>query len=438
MDKQSGVDWGSVARTLAGGAMLGTGAGAAVTFLNHLKELQTNSKPVGEDGDDSDILYLELPKSRLTPAPVRNPYKRAAASPNSNTATTFALSSLAGLVGSALAYNTVRDAYTRRRKRELEGDLSQAQHVYLNQLPGTKMASQYSMPTKMIGTGYLALLLTALGSAVVANKMLQKRFPPLQSPTVNQPRKIVIRSVDPETHKPLTEGKPLTDTSPDAVEGVVRTQMADTKMAAHNELVDVVCAIAAGRANELKELVKTAGVDGMLAAVKGASREDTNPVDRNLAITWMCHDPLMKEALAPIIAAEFFKSASWTFDLLPHLSTLGLDEEHLIGLVESSTQAVRGNILRPVLEKMAAVKSAEETGVSPLKTLFFAGALNSIMDPSKRDAVQDHMMNTSRAEESPTKAKYHRQGVDLEIGDDDARRFAQSALPSVDRTLARG
>jgi hypothetical protein len=439
MNKIAGVDWGSVAKMLAGGAMLGTGAGAAVTFLNHLKELQSSAKLPSEDGGDSNVLYLELPSKRLAPqAPARMPYKRASsANPNTNTASTFALSSLAGLVGSALAYNTVRDVYNRRRKREVENDLSNAQHIYLNQLPATKVASQYSMPTKMVGTGYLALLLTALGSAVVANKMLQKRFPPLQNPTSGQPRKIVIRSVDPVTHKPLTEGHALNDVSPDAVEGVVRTQMANTKMAARNDLVNVVHAVASGRGEEIKELIKYAGVDGMLDAVKGSSTEATDPVLRNIAITWICNDPLVKEALAPTIAAEFFKNASWTFELLPRLSDLGFKEASLIGLVEASTRAVRANTLAPVMEKMALTKAAEEPGVSPLKTLFFAGALNSIMDPRKREAVQDQTMNTMVNEESPVKTRKYHHGIDLEIGDDDARRFAQTMLPAVDKTLAR-
>ena len=419
--KSAGVDWPSVARMLGGGAMLGAGAGAAVTFLNHLKELKTNAEPPVDDN----VLYLDVPGK----VPAQG-VKRASAA---NTAPTFALSSLAGLVGSALAYNTVRDVYNRRRKRELESDLTDAQHVYLGQNQAMKSASQYSMTTKMLGSGELALMLTALGSAVVANKMLSKRFPPLQAPTVGQPKKIVVRSVDPVTHQPLS------DVSPDAMEGVARTSLADTKMAAHNELKDVVCAVAAGRADELKNLVKTAGVDGMLAAVKGASTSPTNPVDRNLAVTWICHDPLMHEALSPLVAAEFFKSASWTFDLLPHLSGYGLDEQHLIGLVEASTRAVRASTLQPVLEKMAAVKSAEE-GISPMKTLFFAGALKSIMDddPNKeQDSTTGHSPNVMHSEESNEADHKYTPGADLLVDGEAAHRWTKSHLGGVNKVLAR-
>ena len=427
--KQAGVDWPSVAKMLGGGAMLGAGAGAAVTFLNHLKELRQNANP---PPTDDNTLYLDLP---ARPQP-----RRKMASANANTAPTFALSSLAGLVGAGLAYNTVRDVYNRRRKREIEGDLSNEQHVYLGALPGMKQASQYSLPTKVVGTGYLGFLLTALGSAVVANKMLQKRFPPIQPATAGQPKRIVIRSVDPKTHQPVSE-MGSSDVSPDAMEGVVRTQMADTKMASHNDVVNVVCAVAAGRADEITSIAKEAGIDGMLDAVKGASQVDTDPVNRNLAITWICNDPFMREALAPTIASEFFKSASWTFDLLPRLHTLGLDEDHLVGLVEASTQAVRANTLSPVLDKCASVKSAEE-GISPLKTLFFAGALKSIMDDGiteHDDSVHGQSTNVMKSEDSPQGDRIGRprQGVDLEVDDTAASQWAKKNLPTIDKTLAR-
>lgn len=433
--KQAGVDWPSVAKMLAGGALLGGGAGAAVTFLNHLKELQAAAKPPSDD----DVMYLDLPAKQPKAPPMTRGYKRA--SDDTNTAPTFALSSLAGLVGSALAYNTVRDVYNRRRKRELEKSLDEAQHVHLGNLT-QKAASQYSIPTKVIGTGYLGLLLTALGSAVVANKMLQKRFPEVKSPELGKPKRILIRTVDPKTNKPVQES-PVEEVSPDATEGVLRTQLADTKMAAHNELVSVVCAVAAGRGEELKNLIKAAGVEGMMAAVKGAELVKTSSVNRNLAATWLCHDPLMKAALSPMIAAEFFKSASWTFDLLPKLEEFGLKEAHLIGLVEASTQAVRANTLEPVLTKMASVKQAEGVELSPLKTLFFAGALKTIMDDvPEKEGIKEHELadDTASSDQSSTAVdtgRKHRHGVDMYVSGDEAKQWVQRHAPELDQTLAR-
>jgi len=420
--KFAGTDWNTVLRMLGGGAMLGAGTGAAVTFANHLRELQEGAKPPG-GGDDT--LYLDLPGKRPQPKQ---------ASSNGNNATTFAYSGLAGMAGTALAYNAVRSIYNRQRKKELDNELAQAHHVYLQGNADAKSASQYSIPTKMVGTGYLAFLMTALGSAVVANKMLQKRFPPIQSPTVGQPKKIVVRTVDPETRQPY----PKDEVSPDAMEGVVRSQMADTKMASHNDVVTVVSALASGRVSEVKELIKSAGVDGMLAAVKGANWRNTNPVERNLAITLLCTDGLLKEALAPMVAAEFFKSATWTFSILPTLNDH--QREHLTGLVESSTQAVREAALAPLMSKLAAsdesIKKAEELSISPLKTLFVAGALTSILDKPKTqngDVEEQARRDTAEGQDSPSQ---HHGGIALETDDDNATEFVKKHMAEIDKARA--
>jgi phage FluMu protein Com len=473
--KFAGVDWSSVARMLGSGALLGAGAGASVTFLKHLKELQDNAKPIGEDASDPNVLYVDLPAPAPKGQMAAQPVKRATANNNSNTASTFALSSLAALVGSGLAYSTVRDVYNRRRKREVENDLTNAQHIYLGgqakmasqthtcavcskkfttdkgvnlykikcpECDDAKSASQYSMPTKMIGTGYLGFLLTALGSAVVAKKMLDKRFPPLESPTAGQPRKIVVRHVDPITHAPVDAGDTLDGSiSPNAMEGVVRTEMSHPKMAAHNDIANVVAAAASGRAEEIRELIQSVGVDGMFDAVKGASANSTDPVYNNLAITWMCNDPLVSNAVAPVVASEFFKCASWTFELLPKLASLGLSESKLIGLVESAAEATRCEALKPVFTKLATVKqAAAEHGMSPMKTLFFAGALKTILDDPKRNQMSEHQdTNTVDGSESPGgKSKPKTQdGMVFEVSDDSANRFAHRMMPAVDKTLAR-
>ena len=430
MNKFSSTDWNTVLRMLAGGSMLGGGVGAAVTFANHLKELQDRAKPVSSDAD---TLYLDLPAK---PQPTKA--ASTADNGNANTASTFALSGLAGLAGTALAYNAVRSIYNRQRKKQLENDLAQAHHIYI-QGNTEKAASAYSMPTKVVGSGYLAVLLTALGSAVVANSMLKKRYPAMQSPIEGQPRKIVVRSVDPTTHQPVGNMEGAADVSPDAVEGLARTQLARTKMAAQNDLVTVVSALACGRGAEMKELIKSAGVDGMMEAIKGASCDHINPVERNLAVSLLAHDTLLREALSPMIAAEFFKEATWTFDVLPSLNPQQC--EHLTALVKSAAIAAREQALAPVLSKWDAayeagnagiVKRAEEVSISPMKTLFVAGALNSILDKHHDDPNTEEQArrDTAEGQDSP---KTTGVGVDLEVDDESAQKFVDKHLREIDK-----
>ena len=429
MNKSSSTDWNTVLRMLAGGSLLGGGAGAAITFANHLKELQDRAKPVSTDAD---TLYLDLPAKPNPNAKV------ASADGNANTASTFALSGLAGLAGTALAYNAVRSIYNRQRKQQLEKELAQAHHIYL-QGNAEKAASAYSMPTKVVGSGYLAVLLTALGSAVVANNMLNKRYPSIQSPNEGQPKKIVVRTVDPTTHQPISGmGGPAADVSPDAVEGLARTQLARTKMAAQNDLVTVVSALACGRCDEMKNLIKTAGVDGMMEAIKGASRSHISPVECNLAVSLLANDTLLRESLSPMIAAEFFKSATWAFDVLPSLNEA--QRSHLTSLVKSAAVAAREQALAPVLAKWDAahqagnagiVKRAEEVSISPMKTLFVAGALNSILDKNHDDPNSEEQArrDSPEGQDSPEAKGV---GVDLEVDDESAQKFVDRHLQEID------
>jgi hypothetical protein len=109
--------------------------------------------------------------------------------------------------------------------------------------------------------------------------------------------------------------------------------------------------------------------------------------------------------------------------------------------VESAAEATRCEALKPVFTKLATVKqAAAEHGMSPMKTLFFAGALKTILDDPKRNQMSEHQdTNTVDGSESPGgKSKPKTQdGMVFEVSDDSANRFAHRMMPAVDKTLAR-
>ena len=438
--KQAAVDWMTVLKTLIGGGLLGGGVGAATGLARHLSNLNDKVKAQQDTSKDDDILYVNLPAKR-------------AGKEDRNTAGTFAMAGLAGLMGTYGAYNLVRDVYSKMRKRELQKEIDQSQQAYIGGLSGTKEASgQFSGITTGVGSAYLAGLLSILGSAIITNKILQKQFPAIKSPLRNRPRKIVIRQAPDE--QGMDKTIPVEDASPEAMENVVRMNLENGKSASVNELEDVVCAVANGRADELLDVLYSNspdGVDTMLDLVKGAGFEKVSSVNRNLAITWICTDPVMSKALAPVVAAEHY---SWN----PYCKMASFIDpafhDDLVGIAESVAAGVRKEAFAPLISKLPdqLVKKASEESIfqSPMvNRLLVADAIKRmILENPQQGRVQaqnqtpDKPISTdnsgSASEDSTVDPSQPAKGKTvIEAEDDDSSDFLQNNKDVIDEALTR-
>jgi hypothetical protein len=438
MNKQATIDWPTVLKLFGGGALTGAGLGAGTSLVRYLQSL---NETANQEKDD-DVLYIDLPKKNQ---PMAN--RRMQSAPkwaSANTVGTFAMGTTAGLLGTFLAYKAVRDAYQRSRKEQLQKELDAAHHLYLGNL-GTsselqKAASQFGLLTKGVGMGYLALLASALGSGVVANRMLQKFFPPIQRPGGDRPRKVIIRSEDPD--QDVVE-EPDGGVTPDATEHLVRTSLANPKAASvDGGLADLIAAAAQGRCDEIRENVSI-GVDFMFDAVKGARHEKTSSVNRNLAITWVSTDPLVSEAIQPVLAAEFHDMSPGLFKMASYVPR----EYHnsLVGVVESATQEVRRSIYSKLATHIPAVKSAGAAGAviasDLLEYLLLSQGLKNTMSENQ-GSVQGHNRQpnhiaTPMSKDSPNMADHNKGLPDYQIEDADAQQFAQKYGPSIDNAMQR-
>lgn len=375
--KQAAVDWPTVLKLMGGGAALGTGVGAASTLVQYLNNLNMRAKKKRDTSLDDDVLYLNLPAAKE--ASVKS------ADNDRGTAATFAFGGLGSLMGAYLAYNLVRSQAAKIRRQQLQGELDNAQNTYLTGLAGVKQASQFSGVSKVVGSGYLAGLLTILGSAILTNKILQRQFPSGREGRSTQPRKIVIRSQKPGMEKEI----PAVGTSPDAMENLARLNLANQKSASAWGLTDLVAAVGQGRGAEIKEMVKTAGLDAAMEITKGASDEEYSRLGENLAISWLAHDPLMSEALAPYLAAQFhndsptFSKAAAALLANPDVDPQELDE--LVGLTEVVAREVRKEAFANITTKFdqaGLIKTAARSvAFNPLgEKLMVADAVTSLLD----------------------------------------------------------
>lgn len=422
IQKRSNIDWPTVLKTLAGGATLGAGLGTGTSLIRYLSTLNQKaqkSKPV------EDIVYLNLPPRGSTKM----------ASGAANNAATFAAAGLAGVGGTYAAYNLVRDTYTKLRKHQLEKEIQGAQQTYIDALASqTKMASgQFSGITKMVGTGYLMALLSALGSGVVTNKILQKQFPAQQSAFAGRkgPKRIVIRTM-PESDDTV---------SPDATENLLRQNLANKKVAKASGLGDLVSAVAQGRGPELKSLLSdytgsTEAINMMFDSVKGASLTKTSSVNRNLAVTWLVTDPLLSQALTPVIAAEYY-------DWVPHCKIAAhIDPEwhqDLMRLTESVMQETRQSIFAPLLKKLASreqIKSATSILSNPIASKFIVADAVNRMLLNHQPQDQDSAVPTTATTSEDSSGGGQAQSPDFEVDDADAQDFLNHNKDTLDQVFA--
>lgn len=435
--KRADVDWPTVANMFAGGALTGAGVGATTSFLRYLQSLQEQAAKAQDTSYDDDVLYLNLPRHRGSTAPGYPRIKQAFVGGDpSNSAATFAMSGLGGLLGGYLSYNLIRNRYHKMRQKQLQKELDQAQNLYLGGLNTHaefgKSAGQFSGVSKVFGAGYLATLLTALGSAVIANRILQKQFPAIKSPNRDKPRKIVVRSVG-------SPGQEVIDgpVSPDAVENLARMNMA-TKTASTLDFRNVVAAAAQGRVEEIKDLAGY-GLDCLFDGVKGASERKSSAFRRNLAVNWVVADSQMRTALAPTLASNIHDMSPdfyWKAAKVPDSF-----KESLVGLAVSGTRQARKETYRSVLGGLKSASSI--SGVPAVDSMLLAHALQSMLGSedneqqpgTEEDPNSRNLSGVPTSQDSPD--MLGKNGADLEAEDEYARDFLSQNGDLIDQAMSK-
>lgn len=432
MEKRSEVDWPTVAKLMGGGAVLGAGVGTASSLIRYLTALNERAKKRQKNLQDDDVLYLNLPA------------KQAA---EGNNAATFAVGGLGSLLGAYLAYDLVRGVHNKLRRKQLQKELDQAQNAYvggLTALGPEKQASQFSGVTKLVGSGYLAGLLTMLGSAIVANKMLEKQFPVRKPDKAVQPRKIVVRTIRPDGEEKEMPSESDMVTA-DGVEGLIRQNLAQEKSASAWGLTDLVAHVASGHGGEFKRLVSEHGVDAALDMIKGASRDDMDTVRANMAVSWIANDPVVSSAVQPFLAAQFHQDSPTLFKAgRAILNEMEPEDVHdLVGVAELVAKSARHAAFAKVAARLPAVliKRADALRINPLtENVLLANALSQMLEKPKDEprsmltVAPESVSPTDKAKKPERKAK--KQRALMAVEDEDAEKFVGENKDIIDEVLA--
>jgi hypothetical protein len=385
-----------VSNYLLGGAATGGGLALATALINYLKHLK-DTKDESEDDDDTIKIYKQEPQEKVAMT-LGGP-----------------LALTGGVVSAAGTYALVNKLYEMFRKNQAQKKLDEAQNIFLEtqgykkvdkkkkkednaseeEEETEKSASGKPMSASELGISIpLALpLLMALGSGVVAHKLLNKSFP-VKKKEVTGPKRIEIVDApeEDEEEKLLDKEAGINDT--DGFEFLMRT--VDMAKSASSDVSNLIAITADGRLKDFRKVANDIGYADALDTVKGASRSvSAEPLTEQLAISCIAKSAAISEQTKLLAAAEFADLYPTFFKAASKLSPKKQNALYKIACILG--QAIRSEI-------------AEEAGVVPgtmcKKADVGSAIFESLLDiPDEGESASNDSTETSQEEAGIKKKK---------------------------------
>lgn len=370
-----------VSNYLLGGAATGGGLALATALVNYLKHLKAE-KDKSEDDDDTIKIY-------------KAPQEKVAMTLGGPLALT------GGLVSAAGTYAIVNKLYELLRKQRAQEKLDEAQNIFLESQGYKKLdkkekkeseeteksASGKGMSMSELGISIpLALpLLMALGSGVVAHKLLNKSFP-IKKREVQAPKRIEIVDAPKEDEEENLLDKEAGINDTDGFEMLLRT--VDMAKSASSDVSNLIATTADGRLKDFKKAASAIGFADALDTIKGASRAVVaEPLREQLAISCIAKSASVGEQTKLLAAAEFAHLYPSFFKAASKLDARKQNALYKIACIFG--HAVRSEI-------------AESAGITPgvmtKKADIGAALFESILDIPGEDSSSNDSTDTSQEE----------------------------------------
>ena len=293
---------------LIGGSEIGAGIAGATSLANYMNTLQDQA---GGDGLGEDTLTLNIPGKKKRP--IGGQEKMAVFE-----GTPAILGAAAGATGS---YMAVRALYQEMKRRQQKADLEKAQQGYignLSDLDAQKSASvglaaptqgsPMRVPEMLSNAPTATAAVIALASAVLANRGLAKAFPMAKPPLRKDPRRVVIKTVDPEESSEDQE-KEASYEMEDGYELAYRVLLAaqehQEKRANLQYLADMTHAIGNGHLAQIEDTMLSQGPEACFTLVKGASYTPAPEPFYSMAIGAIIKSAALGPVMTSMLAAEY-------------------------------------------------------------------------------------------------------------------------------------
>lgn len=380
-----------VSNYLLGGAAAGGGLALATALVNYLRHLKNENE--SEDDDDTIKIYKEAPQEKVAMT-LGGP-----------------LALTGGVVSAAGTYALVNKLYEMLRKKQAQEKLDEAQNIFLEsqgykKVPKKKKedkaeeeeteksASGKSMSMSELGVSIpLALpLLMALGSGVVAHKMLNKSFP-VAKKEVQAPKRIeIVDAPEEEEENNLDKEAGITDT--DGFEMLLRT--ISMSKCATSDIKNLIATTADGRLGTFKKTAGMIGYADALDTVKGADKAiDADPLTEQLAISCLAKSASVGEQTKLLAAAEFA-------DIYPNFYKMAASMSDKKQNALYKIACIFGHAIRSEIAEGAGVVPGKLTKKAEVAGAVIESMLETLPD-SENDA--NHSSDTSREETGIKKKK---------------------------------
>ncbi len=318
-----------------GGLMLGGGTAAVVAALNLLNNLNKEKELEDESRLNDDTLYISDPKK---------PMGKAAAEAGVSPLLAPGLATTGAILGAGGAYALVQSVWNAAEKRRRQAMLDQAQQETIRaadaevaktaaQAPPAAAADpKFNLGDLLTATPVALPLLTMLATGGLTYAALNKSFPVVGKPKRNGPKRIrVMRDGQPTPYEvPPGEEE---EESPDLAKAATHTDLEDagyeflaTMVASSRKGTitgDLISKAARGGLEAMEELLKEAGVDALLASLKGASDHELPGDLRMLGTMALFKSATLSSTVTAIAASEYLENFGALYG-----ETLG-DHEHM-------------------------------------------------------------------------------------------------------------
>jgi hypothetical protein len=453
IEKQA-VDMPTVLKYMGGGALLGGGAAATAALVRLLLNLNDEKNKESDTSLDDSTIYINLKGTGKEQKKVKKEASVKEAV-NSDTAT---MSYLGMALAAYLGYTGVNKVFNRVRESRLQKELDLAQQVYIDRIgpppadftdKEASVKSAISRPTFAMTVAKALPLLIALGTAVAAYRVLDKNSP-LPKKTSVKPKRIVLRTQKTRRESSIPEDLPIDD-----VESLLRTTMAKESRANENGLHDLVSHVSNEGLESFKDKFKNYGFDTALNMIKGARFDNKSALDKNLAISIISRDEMLKPSLELLAASEFY-------DMSPGImkSAQALPLEIQDALLKSSRELLlqsSSEIFKPVLDELKRQVGADsfekllqkkavvgEIGTMMTLKNMFMGKDNSEDSEDSEDS-EENVENAGKllvpSSKSSDDKEYNDEKTDkkklyLQIQDKESKKFWTKNKDIIDEALA--
>lgn len=285
--KRNQIDYKKIVDYLGKGAALGLGTSVLLGMFRALGGKEAVSKDTSEDDH---IMYIQKKSSFLLDSD--------------------GLGITAGVSGALLAYFLGNKLINKIRSRKAQEDLDEAQRIMYQQsgyniVKKAEEEKSFYEETKTVATALASLL--ALAGAVSTYSYLNHKFPVDKKQfKVENPTTIKLIKDDQTSY--------ISDDEDEQLINKIRKQASSLELPAFllhgifkesSSASDIISTVSQGNSEQFEKAIMDVGFEAALDLVKGASLNETDPINDALATLYCVKEASFKEQFNLLVAAEY-------------------------------------------------------------------------------------------------------------------------------------